>query len=54
MTEDLAAFFTRIGFLPSVDYLVNDEGRAADEGLAAVFTRIRFLPSVDSPMLSQA
>lgn len=54
MTEDLAALFTLIRLLTSVDSLMNDEGRAPDEGLAAVLTLIGFLPGVDSPVLSQA
>lgn len=54
MTEDLATFLTLIWFLPSVDSLMNDEGRAPKEGFATLLTFIGFLPSVDSPVLSQA
>lgn len=54
MTKDLATFLTLIRFLPSVDPLMDDKGRAPNEGLATVFTFVGFLPSVDSPMFGQA
>lgn len=54
MTEDLATLVTLIRFLAGVDSLMDDQGRAPDEGLATVFTFVGFLSSVDSPVLSQA
>lgn len=51
MTEDLATLVTLIRFLAGVDSLMDDQGRAPDEGLATVFTFVGFLSSVDSPVL---
>lgn len=54
MTEDLATFLTLIWLLPSVDSLVNNEGRAPNEGFATLFAFVGFLSSVDSPVFTKA
>lgn len=54
MAEGLAAVLALIGLLPSVHPLMDDKGRAPDEGFATLLTLVRFQASMDSLVFTQA
>lgn len=54
MAKGLATLFTLIRLLPRVDPLVDDEGRAPDEGFPTLLALIGLLPRVDPPVLAEA